>query len=136
MREARAAFTWRRQAISRTGFVFLTDEVRAMALLRRLAAAITLLLSAVGIVGCVAGIISIWTFYQSVSDKVQTISARLDVGLERASVAGENVQRALETARTHMANVGEKSADLGGGGEQNRLAARAVRTLIAQQAGL
>jgi hypothetical protein len=106
-----------------------------MRFLRRLGGAITLLLSAVAIICCVAGILSIWIFYQRVSEKVQTISVRLDDGLERASTATQNTQRALEKARAAVANVDKESADVGGGGEKGRRASRALRTVIQQQAG-
>jgi hypothetical protein len=94
-----------------------------------------LLLSAVGIIGCASGIIGVWMLYQSVSDKVQTISARLDVGLQRASTANQNVGRAIERARADVATVSKESADLGGGGEKGRRASRALRTVIQQRAG-
>jgi hypothetical protein len=72
---------------------------------------------------------------QSVSDKAQTISARLDVGLQRASAANQNVGRAIERARADVATVSKESADLGGGGEKGRRASRALRTVLQQQAG-
>jgi hypothetical protein len=106
-----------------------------MRLLRRVGGVLVLLLSAVGIIGCASGIIGIWMLYQSVSDKVQTISARLDVGLQRASAANQNVGRAIERARADVATVSKESADLGGGGEKGRRASRALRTVIQQQAG-
>ena len=108
---------------------------RAMRLLRRVGGVLVLLLSAVGIIGCASGIIGIWMLYQSVSDKVQTISARLDVGLQRVSAANQNVGRAIERARADVATVSKGSADLGGGGERGRRASRALRTVIQQQAG-
>jgi hypothetical protein len=106
-----------------------------MALLRRCCGALVLLLSAVGIICCVAGIIGTWMFYQRVSDKVQMISARLGIGLQRVSAANQNVRRAVEKARADVASVGKESADLGGGGEKSRRASRAVGTLIRQRAG-
>jgi hypothetical protein len=69
-------------------------------LLRRYGGAIVLLLSAVGIICCASGIIGVWLFYQSVSEKVQTISAtplaKLE-GREPAIFAG--LDRKLEAAR-------------------------------------
>jgi hypothetical protein len=44
-----------------------------------------LLLSAVGIICCVAGIVGTWAYYRTVSEKVETISARVDAGLLRVS---------------------------------------------------
>jgi hypothetical protein len=83
---------------------------------------------------CASGIIGVWMFQKSVSDKVQTISARLDVGLQRASAANQNVRRAIESARADVAGVGKESADVGAGGEKGRRASRALRTVIQQQA--
>jgi hypothetical protein len=66
---------------------------------------------------------------------VQNITARLDVGLERLSVANQNAQRAVGKARAEVAKVGKESADLGGGGEGSPGVSRALRTLIQQQVG-
>jgi hypothetical protein len=105
-----------------------------MRLLRRFGGVMVLLLSAVGIICCASGIIGVWMFYQSVSDKLQMISARLDVGLQRVSTANQNVRRAIERARADVATVSKESADVGGGGEKGRRASRALRTVIQQQA--
>jgi hypothetical protein len=94
-----------------------------------------LLLSTVGIVGCVAGIIGSWWFRQYASERVQKISARLAVGLRRPSAATQTVQRGVGKARADLALVGKESADLGGGGEKSRRAARSLRKLIQQKAG-
>jgi hypothetical protein len=106
-----------------------------MRLLRRIVGIAVLLLSTVGIVCCIAGIIGIWTVYQEVAERTQRISDRLDAGLERASLANQNVRDALGKARADVANVDKESADLAGGGEKGRRASRAVRTLIQQKAG-
>jgi hypothetical protein len=103
--------------------------------LRRLIGAITLLLSTIGIVGCLAGIIGVWRFCQYASEQVQKISAGLDVGLQRAAAATHNVRRAVGTARAEVAKVGKESADLAGGGEANRRASRTLRALLQQQVG-
>jgi hypothetical protein len=106
-----------------------------MKLWRRLVGVVALLLSMVGTVCCVAGIIGIWMLCQGVSQRVQRISDRLDGGLQRVSAATQHVQLAVGKARAEVANVGKESADLGGGGDKSRRAARAIRTLIRQQAG-
>jgi hypothetical protein len=106
-----------------------------MRFLRRLGGAVILLLCAVSIIGCVAGIFSIWIFYQRVSEKVQTISARLDDGLQRVSTATHNVQLALEKARGDVDNVGKQTSDLGDSGEKSRRASRTLRALVHQKAG-
>jgi hypothetical protein len=105
-----------------------------MRLPRRFGGTLVLLLSAAGIIGCAGGIIAVWMCYPGVSEKVQTISARLDVGLQRVSAANQNVRRAIERARADVATVSKESADLGGGGEKGRRASRALRTVIQQQA--
>lgn len=106
-----------------------------MGLLRRLVGAVFLLLSTVGTVCCVAGIIGIWMLYQGVSERVQRITDRLDAGLQRVSAANQNVQLAVGKARADVANVSKESADLGGSGEKSSRATRMIRTLIRQQAG-
>jgi hypothetical protein len=94
-----------------------------------------LLLSTVGVLCCLAAAIGVWIFYQHASQRVQNITARLDVGLERASVANQNAQRAMANARAEVAKVGKESTDVGGGGERSRGASRALRTLIQQHVG-
>ncbi len=106
-----------------------------MGLLRRFGAAIVLLLSAVGTVGCVAGIIGIWMLSQGVSERAQRLTDAVDAGLQRVVAANQNVHIAVGKARTDVANIGKESKDLGDGGKQSRRAARTIRTLIQQQAG-
>jgi hypothetical protein len=97
-----------------------------MRLLRRFCEVMVLLLSAVGIIGCASGIICVWIFYPSICDKAQTISSRLDVGLQRVSAANQNVRRAIERARADVATASKESADVGGGGEKGSRASRAA----------
>lgn len=106
-----------------------------MRVLRRFVGVVALLLATAGVVGCVAGIVATWRFYQAVSERVQKISAGLDVGLQRVADATEHVRLAVGRARADVARVGKESADLAGGGERSRLASRAVRTLLRQQVG-
>jgi len=94
-----------------------------------------LLLSTVGIVCCVAGIIGVWMFHSNASEKVQTISTRLEDGFQRASAANQNVRRAVEMARADVAKVRNESADLGGGAEKSRRATGVLRRQIRQQVG-
>jgi hypothetical protein len=105
-----------------------------MRLLRRIGGLMVLLLSAVGIIGCAGGIIGVWMFYPSVSDKAHTILVRLEVGLQRVSDANQNVRRAIERARADLAAASKESADLGGGAEKGRRPSRALRTVIQQAA--
>jgi hypothetical protein len=105
-----------------------------MRLLRRLVGIVVLVLSAAGIIACVSGVIAVWVLYPKVSDKVQAILSRLDVGLQRVSAANQNVRRAIEQARADVATVNKESAGLGGGGGGNRGASRALRTVIRQAA--
>jgi hypothetical protein len=106
-----------------------------MGLLRRLVAAVVLLLSTVGNVGCVAAILSIWMLSQGVSERVRRVTDKVDVGLQRASAANQNAQIAMEKARADVAHVDKESEDLGDGGKKSRRAARTIRALIQQQAG-
>jgi hypothetical protein len=105
-----------------------------MALPRRVGGAIALLLSIVGTVCCVAVIIGIWILHQGVVERVHRITERLDTGLLRVSVAGQNIQSAIGRARSDMANIDKESVDLGRG-EKSRRASRAIRTLLQQKAG-
>jgi hypothetical protein len=102
--------------------------------LSRFGGVLLLLFSAVGIVGFTGGIVGVWIIHHMVSEKVQTTSARLEVGVERASAATQNVQRAIERARADVATVHKESADVGGGGEKGNRASRALRKLIQQHA--
>jgi hypothetical protein len=106
-----------------------------MGLLRRLVGAVVLLLSTVGTVGCVAGIIGVWMLSRGVSEGMRGITDKLDAGLQRVSAANQNVQIAVGKARADVANVGKESEDLGDGGKKGRRAARTIRALIQQQAG-
>src|SRR5262245_41643252 len=105
-----------------------------MRLLCRFAAIIVVVLSLATIIACAAGIVGIGMCYPRVSDKVETISARLDAGLERVSTANQNVRGAIERARGDMAAVNKESADLGASGEKGSRASRALRTIIQKQA--
>jgi hypothetical protein len=106
-----------------------------MRLLRRTAGVIVLLLSAVGIVCCLAGAVGVWVFRQAASERVNTLSARLDVGLQRASVANQNVRRALETAGADVGRVGKEPAGPGGGNAKSRLGREALRGFLGQVIG-
>jgi hypothetical protein len=106
-----------------------------MTFLRRFGGALVLILSTVGMVCCVGGVIGIWVFRQAASERAQNIFARLDVGLQRASAATQKLQRAVGKARSDVAEVGKETGDLGQGGEKGRRASRTVRTLIQQKVG-
>src|SRR5438477_13151664 len=103
-----------------------------MGLLHRILGATVLLLSAVGIVCCLAGAVGVWVFRRAASEKVTTISARLEVGLQRASVATRNVRRALEKACAEVGRASKEPADLGGASAKSRLAAGALRRALRQ----
>ena len=104
-----------------------------MGFLRRICGAVVLLLAAVGTICCVAGVVGAWLLCHETSERVRRISDRIDAGLLRMSVASENVSSAVGKARADVAAIDKESADLGGGGEKSRRAARSVRTLIQQQ---
>ena len=98
-----------------------------MRLLRRPVGVTVLLLSAAGIVCCLAGAVGVWVFRQAASAKVDRASARLGVGLERASVANQNLRRALAKAGADVGRAGKESADPGGGSAKGRPAAGVLR---------
>jgi hypothetical protein len=106
-----------------------------MKALRRLVGAIAALISAIGIVVCAAGIAGVWIGHQRITDKARTITAKFDGGLERVSVANQNVRRAADRARADVALVRKESADLNGDHETRRRAARTIGTLIQQRVG-
>ena len=106
-----------------------------MKLLRRLLGAIVFLLSAVGFVCCVAGIVGSWKAQQEASQKVETISTRLDDALQRLSDANQRVEEALKKARADVERVNKKSADLDGGPEKNRLTTVLLRGMLQKEAG-
>jgi hypothetical protein len=102
---------------------------------RRFVGATVLLLSTIGFVGCLATLVGIWMFYQTVYEKVEKIASRLEAGLQRTAVANQNVQRALEQARSQVEELRKESADLDGGRKKNLRADRICRALIQQQSG-
>ena len=106
-----------------------------MKVARRFVTTVVLLLSTVGIVCCSAGIIGIWMLHQTAHRKVEKITSRLDGALERASVAIQNVQRALQQARASVEKVSKESAAVGGSDEKGRRATRALRSLVQKQVG-
>jgi hypothetical protein len=106
-----------------------------MRLLRRLGRFMVLLLSMAGVLCCVTMAIGVWFFCQHASQRVQDVASRLDGGLERAAVANQSAQRAVEKGRAEVARVDKESTDVGGGGEKSRGASRAVRALIQQHVG-
>ena len=93
-----------------------------MRFLRRFVAVLVMLVSTIVFIACIAGGIGIWVVRQQGSEKVQDLSARLNVGLRRASAADQEVKRALEKARDTLGRVNQESANLRGGGEGSRLA--------------
>src|SRR5208282_2109406 len=98
-----------------------------MGLLRRILGAVVLLLSGVGIILCVGGIVGAWVVRHEASEKVRRIFNRVDAGLLRLSAASDSVQRAVATARADVAGVRTESAGLTEGGAKSRMAASAVR---------
>jgi hypothetical protein len=106
-----------------------------MSFLRRFVAVLVMILSTVVFIGCIAGMIGVWIARQKASEKVQDLSARLEVGLRRASAADLEAQRALEKASGNLATVNKESAKLSGGDEQNRFTTSLIRGVIQAQAG-
>lgn len=74
-----------------------------MRALFRLIAAVTLLLATIVFLGCVGAIVGIWIFQHKVSEKVESVFAQLDPGLQRASEAIQGVSRSLTTVSADVA---------------------------------
>jgi hypothetical protein len=106
-----------------------------MRFLLRVVGALVLLLSTAVFVGCIAGAVGAWMFRQRATEKVQDLSARLDVGLQRVSDVADKIQRALEKARAEVSKVNKSSADLSGGAVQSRMATGILRGLVETEVG-
>jgi hypothetical protein len=94
-----------------------------------------LVLSTIGFICCIAGVVGIWMFHQTAYAKVANVTDRLDSGLERAAVAHQKVQRALEQARVSVDEVSKESASVSGRDEKRRRATSALRKLVRQRVG-
>jgi outer membrane murein-binding lipoprotein Lpp len=103
--------------------------------LLRLVGLIVLLLSAVGIVACLAVAGGVWWAEQKAAQKVETTSTRLDAGVERLSSATENVRDALQKARKDVAEVNKQAGGVRAGGEGDQATNRLVRRLIQERVG-
>ena len=57
-----------------------------MRLFRRAVGATILLLATVGFVACLVGLAGIWMLQQTVYEKVEKVTSRLDAGLQRAAM--------------------------------------------------
>jgi hypothetical protein len=110
-------------------------EENVMRLLCRALGAIVLLLSTVGIVCCVAGIIGVWRAVPEVVQKARMIDDRLAVGLERASTANKSVRHALEKARAAVQQVSKESADLDPEPKKNRHTVGLLRKSVQHKVG-
>lgn len=102
---------------------------------RRFAGVMVLLLSTVGFVGCLAAVAGLWMLHQTVYEKVEHVASRLDAGLQRASVANQNVQSALAQARSRVDMVRKESAPLSGREKKSRRTTVTLRKLVRQQLG-
>jgi hypothetical protein len=103
--------------------------------LRRLVGVIVLVLSAVGIVACLAVIVGVWWFEREASQKVESVSTQLDVGLQRLSSANQDVRRVLKNARDELDQANQQAADRVGDPEKDRATNRLVRKLIQERVG-
>jgi hypothetical protein len=100
---------------------------------RRLTGLVTVLLSAIGAIGCIAVAVGVWVVYQGVAERVQRVSDKLDVALKQVATATDTVQRVLGKARADLAQVTKESGNLDAGGDKSKLAARTVRALLREQ---
>lgn len=99
--------------------------------LRRLLGGVVVLLSTLGLVICLVGIVGVWAVRPKVVRKVEDIDARADSGLQRALAVTGHVKEALAKARADVGRVNAESAAAGAAPEKNRL----VRRIIQQQVG-
>lgn len=100
---------------------------------RRVLGAMVLFLSTLGIICSIAGVLGIWMFHQAVYEKVTNIADRLEDGLERATVANQKVQRALDRAHASMDEVNKESVRKGGRDEKSRRTTSTLRALVRRQ---
>src|SRR5262249_45834599 len=101
-----------------------------MTFLRRLVALLVMLVCLVVFVACIGVSVGSWVVRQRGITKVQDLAGRLKDGLERAAVADQEVQKALEKAQENLEKVSKDSANLRGGGESSRLATFGLRKLV------
>jgi hypothetical protein len=94
-----------------------------------------MLVAALGLVGCLAGIWGIWIAHQQLSEKVPAVSARLDGALERASAVNQGLRRGLERAEAELAKVNKESVAAGGGDLESRVAADVLRVGLRKRVG-
>jgi hypothetical protein len=106
-----------------------------MTFFRRLIAVLVMLVCLAVFVACIGVSVGSWVVRQRAIPKVQEVAGRLKDGLERASVADQEVQKALERARDKLQKVNTDSAKLSGGGEGSRLATFGLRKIIQSDAG-
>jgi hypothetical protein len=103
-------------------------------MIRRLLGFLVLLLSIVCFIGCIAGIVGIWKARQDVSDHTRKLASQIEIGLQRAIAANQDLGRALEKAREDVAKVNRDLAD-SQGDEKKRPPPSILRRLVWQQAG-
>jgi hypothetical protein len=107
----------------------------AMKFFVRILGAFFLVLSTVGTVCCAAGIIGIWIGRPAAAQRIEKIDARLGAGIQRASSATREVQRALQKARADVDRVGKESAGLGTDPTKDRAKVGLLRNMIDRQLG-
>jgi hypothetical protein len=103
--------------------------------LLRLVGLVVLVLSAVGIVACLAVVVGVWWFERQAAQKVEMIATQLDDGVRRLSSAAERVRRALEKAREDVDEVNKQASAARGVREGDRATNRLVRKLIQERVG-
>ena len=106
-----------------------------MRFLGRILGALVLVLSAVGIVCCAAGVIGIPIGRPAVAQRIERIDARLAAAIQRITSTTRDVQRALQKARADVDRVGKESVGLGSDPVKDRLAAGILRKLIDRELG-
>ena len=102
---------------------------------RRVLGAVVLVLSSLGVLCCATGAVGVWVVRPELSRRAETLDARIDAALQRASTANEGVRRALQKARADVRRVSKGSADLGPEPRKNRRVAGLLRKQIQRQVG-
>jgi hypothetical protein len=106
-----------------------------MRLMRRLLAAIVLALSVLGVIGCIAGVVTAWVVRADMTRAIAAAETRIATAIERVSAANQRIQLALQGARTEIDLVHAGATNLAPEPEKNRRVAGMLRKRVRQQLG-
>ena len=106
-----------------------------MRLLRGLPGVIAVVLSAVGIVACVAGVVVIWFLRPTAISMIDGLDAQVVAAVQRVSDANQRVQHALDKARSDVLRVKSQAADFRLEPGKSKRASDVLRNLVQEQLG-